>query len=70
MRNVGSAACQNCHKSEHDRWKRALMANVVQDPKGRLRAENLRLTIRPRRSSNTVSSVSAVPMPMTIPPRN
>jgi hypothetical protein len=38
---VGSAACQNCHKSEHDRWKRTLMANVVHDPKRRLRAESL-----------------------------
>ena len=32
---MGSASCENCHKSEYDRWKVTLMANVVQDPKQR-----------------------------------
>ena len=35
---VGSASCQTCHKSEYDRWKVTLMANVVQDPKQRPQA--------------------------------
>ena len=30
---VGSAACQKCHASIYDRWKKTRMANVVRDPK-------------------------------------
>ena len=30
---VGSAACQSCHTSIYDHWKKTRMANVVLDPK-------------------------------------
>jgi predicted CXXCH cytochrome family protein len=30
---VGSAACQSCHTSIYERWKKTRMANVVRDPK-------------------------------------
>ena len=30
---VGSAACKDCHADIYARWKKTLMANVVQDPK-------------------------------------
>ena len=29
---VGSAACQSCHTSIYERWKKTRMANVVRDP--------------------------------------
>jgi predicted CXXCH cytochrome family protein len=30
---VGSVACESCHKSIYDRWKKTRMANVVRDPR-------------------------------------
>ena len=30
---VGSTACQTCHRSIYDHWKKTLMANVVRDPR-------------------------------------
>ena len=30
---AGSVACRPCHAAIYDRWKKTLMANVVQDPK-------------------------------------
>jgi predicted CXXCH cytochrome family protein len=32
---VGSAACKDCHVKIYTRWKKTLMANVVQDPRSR-----------------------------------
>ncbi|MCU1337351.1 MAG: Multihem cytochrome [Bryobacterales bacterium] len=30
---VGSAACESCHRSTYERWKKTRMANVVRDPR-------------------------------------
>ena len=32
---TGSAKCETCHPKVYARWKKTLMANVLQDPKAR-----------------------------------